>query len=106
MDEKKAVIFQCWNHEEPFTESCLKFGINTKTRYKWLSQFKDQGVADIADLSCAPNNNAHKAGEIVKKRMHLKKKHPYRRVYKLLTLYNTYPYTIAPEELFNREGYA
>jgi transposase-like protein len=38
MDEKKEFIFRCWNREETFTEICRKFGISTKTGYKWLSE--------------------------------------------------------------------
>jgi transposase-like protein len=66
MDEKKEFIFRCWNREEMFTEICRKFGISTKTGYKWLSRFKEQGAAGLAELSRAPKNNANKIVQAVK----------------------------------------
>jgi transposase InsO family protein len=112
MDEKKEFIFRCWNREETFTEICRKFGISTKTGYKWLSRFKERGAAGLAELSRAPKNNANKISETVKKRLlKLKEKHKYWGAYKILTLYAAkYPGEQAParstvEELFKKEGY-
>jgi transposase-like protein len=59
MDEKNEFIFRCWNREETFTEICRKFGISTKTGYKWLSRFKERGAEGLAELSRAPRNNAN-----------------------------------------------
>jgi transposase InsO family protein len=112
MDEKKEFIFRCWNREETFTEICRKFGISTKTGYKWLSRFKERGAAGLEELSRAPKDNANKVGETVKKRLlKLKEKHKYWGAYKILTLYaGKYPGERVParstvEELFKREGY-
>jgi hypothetical protein len=88
MDEKKAFIFRCWNREETFTELCRKFGISTKTGYKWLARFKEQGAAGLAELSRAPKNNTNKIAEAVKKRLlKLKEKYNYWGVYNILTWY-------------------
>jgi transposase InsO family protein len=112
MDEKEAFIFRCWNREETFTEICLKFGISTKTVYKWLSRFKKCGAAGLAELSRAPKNNANKIdGDVKRRLLKLKEKHTYWGAYKILTLYkNKHPGEHAParstvEELFKKEGY-
>ena len=73
MDEKKEVIFRCWNQEETFTEIRRKFGINTKTGYKWLLQFKEQGAAGLAELNKID-------GAVKKRLLKLKEKHKYRGV--------------------------
>jgi transposase len=93
MDEKKEFIFRCWNREEPFTEICRKFGISTKTGYKWLARFKEQGAAGLAELSRAPKHPTNKVTEAVKKRLlKLKEKYKYWGAYKILMLYATkYP---------------
>jgi transposase InsO family protein len=111
MDEKKEFIFRCGNREETFTEICRKFGISTKTGYQWLARFKEQGAAGLAELSCAPKNNANKVAEAVKKRLlKLKEKYTYWGAYKILTVYATkYPGEHAParstvEALFKKEG--
>jgi transposase len=83
MGEKKAFIFRCWNRKATFTEICLKFGINTKTGYKWLSRFKERGVAGLAELSRAPKNNANKIdGDVKRRLLKLKERHQYWGAYK------------------------
>jgi transposase-like protein len=54
MDEKKEFIFRCCKGEETCTENCRKFGISTKTGYKWHTWFKEHGAAGLAELSRAP----------------------------------------------------
>jgi transposase len=112
MDEKKGFIFRCWNGEETFTEICRKFGISTKTGYKWLSRFKEQGAAGLAELSRAPKTPANNIGQSVKERiLKLKEKHKYWGAYKIQTLYaKKHPGEHVParstiEELFRKEGY-
>ena len=85
---------------------------NHETGYKWLSLFKEQGAAGLAELSRASKNNANKIHETVKKRLlKLKEKHKYWGAYKILTVYTTkYPeaYALARsavEELFRKERY-
>jgi transposase len=66
MNEKKMFVFRCRNRGETFTEICRNFGISIKTGYKWLSRFKEQGAAGLADLSRVPKNNANKIAQAVK----------------------------------------
>jgi transposase InsO family protein len=112
MDEKKEFIFRCWNREETFTEICRRFGIATKTGYKWLKRFKERGAAGLAEESRAPKNNGNLIDRKVKSRiLRLKEKYKYWGAYKILTLYQKkHPDAYVParstvEDLFKREGY-
>ena len=112
MDERKEFIFRTWRNSETFTETCRKFGISTKTGYKWLERFKKKGAAGLEDESRARKNIPNKTSlEIQKKLLDIKKKHTAWGSKKIIARYmKKYPGEYVPsrstvEELFKREGY-
>jgi putative transposase len=54
LDERMRFLMAVERREEPFAVVCRLFGVSRKTGYKWLSRFKDTGVAGLSDRSRAP----------------------------------------------------
>jgi transposase InsO family protein len=112
MDERKEFIFRTWRSTETFTETCRKFGISTKTGYKWLERFKEKGAAGLVDESRARKNVQNKTNpEIQNRLLKIKEKHKAWGAKKIMVIYmKKYPSEYIParstvEELFKREGY-
>jgi transposase InsO family protein len=112
MDERKEFIFRTWRNNETFTETCRKFGISTKTGYKWLKRFQQKGAAGLEDEKRAAKNIRNKTDvEIQNRLLKLKRKYKNWGAKKILVKYTqVYPGQYAPsrstiEELFKREGY-
>jgi transposase InsO family protein len=112
MDEKKEFIFRSWNSKETFTELCRKFGITTKTGYKWRKRFEEKGAEGLKEQSRETKNNRNKIPEGVKRELlRIKRRHLKWGAYKILTIYkNKHGGEYAPcrstvDELFKREGY-
>jgi transposase InsO family protein len=110
MDERKEFIFRTWKNCETFTETCRKFGISTKTGYKWLNRFKEKGAAGLVDESRAAKNIKNKTDLLIQNRLlKLKRKFKNWGAKKILVKYmESYPSQYVParstiEELFKRE---
>ena len=56
LDERKKFIDEALNiHRQiPFTELCANYNISTKTGYKWLNRFREEGNEGLNELSKAP----------------------------------------------------
>jgi transposase InsO family protein len=112
MDEKKEFIFRAWRSKETFVELCRKFGISTKTGYKWINRFREKGSEGLVELSRETKNNRNKMPEPVKQELlRLKRRYMKWGAYKIVVLYkNKHQGAYAPSastvyELFKREGY-
>jgi transposase len=112
MDERKEFIFRTWKNNETFTETCRKFGISTKTGYKWLNRFKQKGAAGLQDEPRIAKNVRNKTdAEVQIRLLRLKRKYKNWGAKKILVKYmELYPGKHVParstiEELFKREGF-
>jgi putative transposase len=57
VDERMQFVWTVEKQEETFAEICRQFGVSRKTGYKWLSRYRDEGVAGLADRSRAPHEH-------------------------------------------------
>ena len=63
MDQKKMFVLESFKANINFTELCTKFGISTKTGYKWKQRFLEKGFQGLSELSRKPNNSPVKLSE-------------------------------------------
>jgi transposase-like protein len=49
IDERLRFVLKAFKSKESFTEQCRRFGISTKTGYKWLKRFEEGGVTGLKD---------------------------------------------------------
>ena len=47
VEERLRFVLKAFKSNENFTEQCRKFGISTKTGYKWLKTFEEGGIAGL-----------------------------------------------------------
>ena len=77
MNERERFI-HCWL--EPgrnVNRLCKRFGISTKTGYKWIIRFQEEGFPGLADRSRARRTQAHQTpAAIVEQILELKHRHP------------------------------
>ena len=112
VQERHKFALKAFRSNESFTELCRKFGISTKTGYKWLKRFEEKGIAGLEDLPSIAKNIRNKTDiEIQNRLLRLKRKHMSWGARKIQTIYKRkYPNEYVPnrstiEELFKREGY-
>lgn len=55
MDVKKEFVLEAMQLNINFTELCTKYGISTKTGYKWKSRFIQESFSGLNDQSKRPN---------------------------------------------------
>ena len=112
MDERKEFVLKAYKSGETFTAVCRRFGISTKTGYKWLNRWMEYGASGLEDQPRITKNNRNKTdAEIQNRLLRLKEKHKAWGAKKIRVLYERkYPGAYVParstiEELFKREGY-
>lgn len=49
VEERLKFVLKAFKSKENFTEQCRRFGISTKTGYKWIKRFEEGGVAGLKD---------------------------------------------------------
>jgi transposase-like protein len=66
---------RAFKSKENFTKQCRRFGISTKTGYKWLKRFEEGGVAGLKDQPTIAKEVRNKTDDITQRRIiRLKKK--------------------------------
>ena len=112
MDQRHHFVLKAYKSQGNFTELCRKFGVSTKTGYKWLKRFEKNGVIGLEDKPRITKNNRNKTDFQTQNRLlQLKRKHMAWGAKKIMVLYERkYPGEYIParstvEELFKREGY-
>ena len=50
VEERLKFVLKAFKSKENFTEQCRRFGISTKTGYKWLKRFEEGGAKKIHTL--------------------------------------------------------
>lgn len=59
MTERMQFVWAVQSGTETMAEHCRRFGITTKTGYKWLHRFEAEGAPGLADRSRAPHHRPH-----------------------------------------------
>jgi transposase len=111
METKYEFVLRAFKSAENFTVICRKYGISTKTGYKWLKRFEETGYAGIEDRPPIAKTVRNKTDvEVQCRLLRIKQKYPAWGAKKIQALYGRkYPGEYAPgrstiEELFKREG--
>jgi transposase len=112
MEERLRFVLKAYKSKENFTEQCRRFGISTKTGYKWLKRFEEGGVTGLKDQPTAAKNVRNKTDDKTLKRIiRLKKRYPSWGAKKIQALYEKrFPGGHVPsrstfEDIFKREGF-
>jgi transposase InsO family protein len=112
MEERERFVVKAFKTKENFTEICRRFGISTKTGYKWLKRFEEGGFPALKDQPTVAKNVRNKTDDKTLKRIiRLKKRHLFWGAKKIQALYQKkYPGEHVPsrntfEEIFKREGF-
>lgn len=59
MDERVKFVAVRLAGEEPFSATCVRFGVSRKTGYKWMARYEAGGVDELTDRSRAPLTHPH-----------------------------------------------
>ena len=112
MEERLKFVLKAFKSNENFTEQCRRFGISTKTGYKWLKRFEEGGVAGLKDQPTIAKEVRNKTDDKTQRRIiRLKKRYKSWGAKKIHALYvKKYPGEYAPcrstiEDIFKREGF-
>jgi transposase InsO family protein len=77
LDQRRQFVALARADRMPFVELCRMFGVSTKSGYKWLRRFAEDGDAGLADRSRRPRSNSRAVeDEVVWRILALRKKYP------------------------------
>lgn len=77
MNEKERFIRAWLEPGRKVNRLCKRFGISTKTGYKWINRFQEEGFPGLADRSRARHTQAHQTpAAVVEQILELKHRHP------------------------------
>ena len=63
MDQRTEFILRVFKKNEPFRSVCQDFGISSKTGYKWLNRFINEGIDGLCDRSRRPHHHSRQLSE-------------------------------------------
>jgi len=63
MDERVCFVFAFESGYFSMSELCSEYGVSRKTGYKWLTRFREGGVAALAERSRTPHSCSHRMSE-------------------------------------------
>jgi len=112
VEQRLKFVLKAYKSKENFTEQCRRFGISTKTGYKWVKRFEEGGVAGLKDQPTIAKEVRNKTDDKTQRRIiRLKKRYKSWGAKKIHSLYmRKYPGEYVPcrstiEEICNREGF-
>ena len=77
LDVRSEFVMLARGEAANVSELCRRFGISTKTAYKWLGRFEREGQAGLADQSRRPKNSPGRSAEAMEAQvLEQRKKHP------------------------------
>jgi transposase InsO family protein len=77
MRERELFIDAWLEHDCTVARLCERFGISSKTGYKWINRFKAEGLPGLSDRSRARHTQSHRTPEaVVEQILRLKHSHP------------------------------
>jgi len=112
VEERLRFVLKAFKSKENFTELCRRFGISTKTGYKWLKRFEEGGKDGLKDQPTIAKENRNKIDDRTLRRIvRLKERYKSWGAKKICVLYKKkYPGEYVPnkstfENIFKREGF-
>jgi transposase InsO family protein len=112
MEQRLKFAIRAFKSEENFTELCRKFGISTKTGYKWRKRFEEHGTAGLVDKPRIAHRIRNRTTiEIQERLIKIKRKHTTWGAKKIQSHYKKkFPNAHVPcrstiEDILEREGY-
>lgn len=112
MSLKRKFILESFNNPGSFTELCTKYGITTKTGYKWKERFLEGGFPALEEKSRKPTGNSNEVPEaVIVELIRIKNLHKHWGASKILQVYkNNHPGQYAParstvENILERSGF-
>lgn len=69
MSERHEFVLLARQEEANIRQLCRRFGISSRTGYKWLHRFNDKGVAGLADRSRRPHHSPARTSAAVEKKV-------------------------------------
>jgi transposase InsO family protein len=69
MSERHEFVLLASQKEANIRRLCRRFGISSRTGYKWLHRFNDKGVAGLADRSRRPHHSPARTAAVVEKKV-------------------------------------
>jgi transposase InsO family protein len=69
MSERHEFVLLASQKEANIRRLCRRFGISSRTGYKWLHRFNDKGVAGLADRSRRPHHSPARTSAAVEKKV-------------------------------------
>jgi putative transposase len=77
LDERVRFVLAVGACEEPMAAVCRRFGISRQHGYKWLTRWRAEGVAGLADRSRAPHSHPQAvAAELLEPCLAVRRAHP------------------------------
>ena len=74
---RKEFVLESYKARCSFSDLCRRYGVSTKTGYKWVERFEEQGAAGLLDRSRRPKRSPNQLGEDeVCELIRLKQAHP------------------------------
>lgn len=111
MEERLKFVKERMAGRATVTELCERFGISRKTGHKWISRFKEAGLAGLEEKSRAPQHHPNQTTEEVRQRLvELKREKPRWGPKKIqILLKRRYPKLMAPavstiSDILDKEG--
>jgi len=107
---RKEFVLASYKGQCSFSELCRKYGVSTKTGYKWVERFEEQGVAGLLDRSRRPRSSPNRLSEDeVCELIRLKQAHPSWGPYKIRQLYEenhgVAPSSSSVKRVLDKAGY-
>jgi len=87
MDQRAEFVLEAERSDLSFRELCARYGVSTKTGYKWLDRFREGGIAALHERSRRPHASAGLGEDIVCRMIALKAAHPHWGPRKIRVLY-------------------
>jgi transposase InsO family protein len=66
MEERLQLVMEAREDLGCFTELCARYGVSTKTGYKWIDRYEREGIDGLQDQSRAPKNHPNQISEEIK----------------------------------------
>jgi len=77
MSERHEFVLMASQPEANIRALCRRFGISSRTGYKWLQRFSDAGVAGLAERSRQPGHSPSRTPALMEQRVvQLRQQHP------------------------------
>jgi putative transposase len=110
MNIRRSFVLESFKDQCSFRALCRRYGISTKTGYKWVRRFEHGGVGSLVDQSRRPRHSPNRLNEDeVCELIRLKQAHQHWGPYKIRQLYEenhgTAPSASSVKRVLDKAGY-